>query len=870
MTTPAGYSLAPNGFYYFTDGSGPYNIDTLGNATLIGSGGSSGGGSGGGGIDLDPEVAKISKLVSGGGVAWISGLTFRVAAATYYIQGVLYASPQTDITLDAADVTNPRIDVFTLTTSSTAVDVTGTPASPAAKPEVNPDTQLEISFAYIAAGATVPTGSAATESIYAEATEWTRATNGNVTSNSASSPINGAVSILFANAAVGAYIRLTDSADLDLANSSNLVFTIKNAAAWPALSRLNIGWYTNGGALRGQLVSFKPGDYGSSSSSTDAQQIVIPLGVFGANGLAVRRLQMTLAGATVTTQFRLDDISLQAVTGLVVDESKLHWEGTWNANRLYTLNSVVRTGSPTGVYVAIRANTNANPATATTDWAELILDTSGGGGITSVNGYTGVVDLTATDVDAAFTADNQAWQSKKYLMRDGQWRDPLIIGTGLITVGAIATVTDDTKYNAWPQACRLRDGRLMIAYQKGDSHNEDNTGRSVGRIATENLDGTLTWGAEFEIYNHASLVSVPYGLSQISTGRIFVSVQQYDIAVTSYSAIMVYSDDDGATWSSPYSLNANSGLTAGALGTGKIVEMRDGTLRCLVEGSSVGLANRYCVVMTSIDEGATWDDPVTVHDYATDSVIAVESDLLLLDNNDLLAIHRTSGSASTHKASRSTDGGATWGATYNVFDGWGAPRFIQASTGTLVAVTRRNAGAAAIVFTSLDRGLTWDAGTTVDDTMNEMEYGCPVEMRDGRILVVYGYQPSAATTNSDIKVVPITETTIHVQSIPQIIKSAAYTFTLADANKHILHPSADATARIFTIPANSSVPYPIGTALTIVNQNGAGVITIAITTDTMRLAGAGTTGSRTLAANGIATLLKITATEWIASGTGLT
>ncbi len=92
---------------------------------------------------------------------------------------------------------------------------------------------------------------------------------------------------------------------------------------------------------------------------------------------------------------------------------------------------------------------------------------------------------------------------------------------------------------------------------------------------------------------------------------------------------------------------------------------------------------------------------------------------------------------------------------------------------------------------------------------------------------------------------------------------------LTDGGKHILHPSADTTARIFTIPANASVAYPIGTVLTFVNQNAGGVITIAVTTDTMRLAGAGTTGSRTLAANGIATALKITATEWIISGTGL-
>ena len=73
------------------------------------------------------------------------------------------------------------------------------------------------------------------------------------------------------------------------------------------------------------------------------------------------------------------------------------------------------------------------------------------------------------------------------------------------------------------------------------------------------------------------------------------------------------------------------------------------------------------------------------------------------------------------------------------------------------------------------------------------------------------------------------------------------------------------------LPANASVAYPIGTGITFVNQNAAGIITISITpTDIMRLAGAGTVGDRTLAANGIATALKITATEWIISGTGLT
>jgi hypothetical protein len=112
--------------------------------------------------------------------------------------------------------------------------------------------------------------------------------------------------------------------------------------------------------------------------------------------------------------------------------------------------------------------------------------------------------------------------------------------------------------------------------------------------------------------------------------------------------------------------------------------------------------------------------------------------------------------------------------------------------------------------------------------------------------------------------------TVGFRILPQNSQSAAYTLVLADSGKHILHPSADTTARTFTIPANGSVAFPVGTAVTFVNQNAAGVVTIAITTDTMRLAGAGTTGSRTLAANGVATCIKLTSTEWIISGTGLT
>jgi hypothetical protein len=99
-------------------------------------------------------------------------------------------------------------------------------------------------------------------------------------------------------------------------------------------------------------------------------------------------------------------------------------------------------------------------------------------------------------------------------------------------------------------------------------------------------------------------------------------------------------------------------------------------------------------------------------------------------------------------------------------------------------------------------------------------------------------------------------------------QSTAYTLVIGDQGKSIVHPISDNNARTFTIPANGSVAYPVGTTITFINMIN--TVTISINTDTMYLAGAGTTGSRTLAAYGMATAVKMTSTTWIISGNGLT
>ncbi len=104
--------------------------------------------------------------------------------------------------------------------------------------------------------------------------------------------------------------------------------------------------------------------------------------------------------------------------------------------------------------------------------------------------------------------------------------------------------------------------------------------------------------------------------------------------------------------------------------------------------------------------------------------------------------------------------------------------------------------------------------------------------------------------------------------IPQNIQTGNYTLVLADAGKQIYATSG--SSGTWTIPANASVAFPIGTAVTFVVKSS--TITVAITSDTLSWAPTGATGSRTLSTSGItiATVVKISSTEWVISGSGVT
>jgi hypothetical protein len=118
---------------------------------------------------------------------------------------------------------------------------------------------------------------------------------------------------------------------------------------------------------------------------------------------------------------------------------------------------------------------------------------------------------------------------------------------------------------------------------------------------------------------------------------------------------------------------------------------------------------------------------------------------------------------------------------------------------------------------------------------------------------------------------PTNEGSLGFRGAPVNLKNQDYTFVLSDAGKTVYHDETN--ARTWTIPANASVAFPIGTTIILDNTgNGGGApgaISLTITTDTLRRGDgvAGATTPRTIGANAVAVIRKTKTQEWVITGT---
>lgn len=319
--------------------------------------------------------------VSGCGVEYVSGLTFVVGPCIYTIGGTQYTiATHTTVTLAAADVTNPRIDVIYVDNTGVASKLTGTPAASPAQPTVDYSTQLPLNLILVAANATTPTGITAT-TIYDENTEWTSTCSAHLTCASTNNPFRGTKDIEATAAVFGNNVTLVKPAagTVDLSTQNTLIFYIRSKAAWPSgngngsngLRTLSLFWL-NGSTQVGVQVVLKDGAFGFTSSTTATyQQIAIPISLFGtgSNLVTTLKAQVTGNGGSSSFGWYLDSVSLQSGQApLSLPTTLMNFKGTWNATANYNANDTV-VSSGCG-YAALAPNTNISVTTAAT-WASL-------------------------------------------------------------------------------------------------------------------------------------------------------------------------------------------------------------------------------------------------------------------------------------------------------------------------------------------------------------------------------------------------------------------------------------------------------------------------------------------------------------------
>ncbi len=265
------------------------------------------------GDSLPPVLDESSNgLISGGGVFWTGNLDFTVSAATYKIAGVLYASIQTNVTLSTADPTLDRIDIIAVDNTNTVVVIVGTPAATPAAPDVDPSSQLQLTFVLVAAGATIPDVSA--ENIYLENTEWTTSTTGGtINTASTTNPFAGTKDIEATAAANNHKVTLVKpSGTINLTDWDSLTLQIRSKATWPSQKGLSIAWLS-GTTVVGVTVVLKSGTFGFDSSNTSSyQQVTIPASSFVGGTLSIDRLRITVTGGSSNIGFYLDNIILQS------------------------------------------------------------------------------------------------------------------------------------------------------------------------------------------------------------------------------------------------------------------------------------------------------------------------------------------------------------------------------------------------------------------------------------------------------------------------------------------------------------------------------------------------------------------------------
>jgi sialidase-1 len=331
-------------------------------------------------------------------------------------------------------------------------------------------------------------------------------------------------------------------------------------------------------------------------------------------------------------------------------------------------------------------------------------------------------------------------------------------------------------YQAFPDVCRLQDGRLMCVFYASYCHVGLPSPQHPkgGQIAyCTSADEGHSWSKPRTLYDGPDDDRDP-SIAQLSSGQIvcnFFSLHRRapanqpcpDPFREPYAGVGVWivtSDDSGKTWSAPRQLYAppyTCSSPVRRLSTGRLI------MPLLADTSEEGPNPKRGVAFGAVgisdDGGKNWNRPIDIDNAGV--YLDAETDVIELRDGRLWAAQRSSGSPACYATS--PDRGNTWTKSLPLGFIAHCPYLLRSASdpGVILLGYRASPGFTGLRY-SLDECKTWSNPVVVDQVGGA--YPSMVNLKDGSVLVVY-YDDNGVTSRIRAKRFRVTRTGVEWLSL---------------------------------------------------------------------------------------------------------
>lgn len=427
----------------------------------------------------------IPPYLKTGGASWSgTGLVYDVTALEYYFNGDKNTSA-TQVTLDASDPVNNRLDAIVVDEAGVVSVIKGDASASPISPSMD-ESHILIQYILVEAGSTQPT--IAKEDIYLENVEWTTSTyttgtaTGSIDFDNAVSPKQG-VKCISANADARLGARFVRTTSFDPYQYTMLSMWVRFTGSNVATNKsLNVRFENGAGALVANTINLF--NFGLQRNLLNVWQlVVIPITAFGALPASVKGLKIIMAGGTVgqARQWDIDLISLTDNSVPAINEQVFN---------------VLKDGALVGQSSSLNFKGGSVNVTKDVTGGKIDVEVIGGGG--TWGSITGILS-NQTDLQTALNGkvdENAAitGATKTKITYDSK---------GLVTSGADATTADiaDSTNKRYVTDANL----VVIGNTSGTNTGDNATNSQYSGLAASKQD-TLVSGTNIKTINSNSLL----------------------------------------------------------------------------------------------------------------------------------------------------------------------------------------------------------------------------------------------------------------------------------------------------------------------------------------------------------------------------